>query len=255
MPDTYNGLAAFGEDQGTLWFDPAAKPLPLPELQRTQRWWRRSLRRRLDKRPLIWFVDDEQANREWFVEYHRPHLAVLTFSHRRHVIAALQAGAPCDAVVTDLFFPARAPMSDVEANRLLRIYQKLSTSPVSALSGLWVTWKTDWSLDGFDIARDVAEYAARRKESIPVLLFSRKATLLLNAEDWLAEPSSAVENSHWMLEKLDPAESGERARRAASIQRDRIAAVLKYRIAATPLWKKFLGRLNIGYGPVYYSLK
>ena len=107
-----------------------------------------------------------------------------------------------------------------------------------------------------DIARDVADYAAKRREHIPALLFSRKAAVLLHrGEDWLADPSSAVENTHWMLEKLDPAQFGEGSRRAASIQRDRIVAALKYRQASGSWWSKVLGRLSLSWGPVRYSLR
>jgi hypothetical protein len=255
MPSEYNGLAAFGEDEGTLWMEPGSQPLPLGELQKTNKSWLKALKKRLRKRPLIWFVDDECANRNWFVENHRLHFALLTLSSRQHVAAALQAGTFCDAVVTDIFFPAKLPTNNEQAGRLLRIYDEILASPVSDLPRVWASWRNEWSLDGFDIARDVFDYAARRKECIPVLLFSRKATLLLGTGDWFMNPSSAVENTHWMLEKLDPSETGESARRAASIQRDRINAVLRYRQQSAQWWKKLLGRLSIGWGPVRYSLR
>ena len=228
--------------------------MPLAELQKTYRSWRRALTKRLRSRPLVWFVDDEHANRAWFVENHRSQFALLTFSSRRHVAAALQADTLCDAVVTDLFSPAKPPRDEAQANHLLTVYSEIKGSTVSDLPAVWDRWRNEWSLDGFDIARDVAEHAARRNERIPVLLFSRKATLLLSSNDWLISPSSAVENTHWMLEKLDPSESGESASRAARIQRDRINAVLRYRRESAPLWNKLLDRLSIGWGPVRFSL-
>lgn len=251
----YNGLAAFGEDEGTLWVEPGSKPLPLSEIQKTTKSWQRALRKRLKKRPLVWFVDDERANRDWFVENHGLHFALLTFSSRKHAVAALQAGALCDAVVTDIFFPANPPADNEQANRLLQIYEEILASPVSELSSLWASRRSEWSLDGFDITRDVFDYAARRKERIPVLLYSRKAALLLGSDDWLISPSAAVENTHWMLEKLDPLAAAESARRAASVQRDRINAALRYRQQSAPCWKKLLSRLIIGWGPVRFSLR
>jgi hypothetical protein len=255
MGNRNSGVAAFLEDAGTLWAEPDSQPMPLAELQRTDKSWRKALKKRLRTRPLVWFVDDEYANRAWFVENHRLHFALLTFSSRRHLVAALQADVPCDTVVTDIFFPAAPPRDDGLADRLLTIYAEMHVSTVANLPSLWDRWKREWSLEGFDIARDVADYATRRKERIPVLLFSRKALLLLSADDWLNDPSSAVENTHWMLEKLDPSESGGRASRAARIQRDRINAVLRYRKESAPWWRKLLAHLNIGYGPISYSLR
>lgn len=254
MSGVSKGLDAFGEDAGTLWAEPDSLPMPLTELQKTRRHWQRALTKRLAGRPLVWFVDDERANREWFVERHRPHFALITFSSRRHTSAALQAKTPCDAVVTDLFFPANFPRNDNQANELLALYGEIKRSTVSGLANLWSSRKNAWSLGGFDIARDVADYAVNRKELIPVILFSRKAPLLLGSADWLFSPSSTVENTHWMLEKLDPSETGEAASRAARIQRDRISAVLRYRREATPWWKRQLGHLSVGWGPFRFSL-
>jgi len=203
----------------------------------------------------VWFIDDEYANRAWFVENHRSHFALLTFSDRRYAIAALKADALCDAVVTDIFFPAEPPQDDAHANHLLTIYSEMRASTVADLPAVWERRKAEWSLEGFDIARDVADYAAHRGERIPVLLFSRKASLLLSSHDWLIDPSSAVENTHWMLEKLNPSETGESASRAARIQRDRINAVLRYRQEAAPWWRKQLGRFSVGWGPIRYSLR
>jgi hypothetical protein len=248
------GLTAFAEDAGTLYVDPDSLPMPLAELQRIHRSWRRTLKKRLGHRPLVWFVDDEKANREWFVAKHHAHFAVLTFSSRSHFTKALHSNVLCDAVVTDLFFPSNPPRDDEQANDLLKVYSEILNSTVSELPSVWDRWKSKWSLEGFDIACDVAEHAARRREHIPVLLFSRKATLLLSSDDWLVSPRAAVENTHWMLEKLDPCETGEGPSRAARIQRDRITAVLRYRRDAAPWWKKQLGRFSLGWGPVRYSL-
>lgn len=255
MSGLFKGMEAFGKDTGTLWAEPDSLPMPLAELQKSHRRWQRKLIKRLAGRPLVWFVDDERANREWFVERHRPHFALITFSSRQHARVALHAKTPCDAVVTDLFFPANLPRNDSQANELLAVYGEIQRSTVSGLADLWSNRKSAWSLSGFDIARDVADYAARRKELIPVIFFSRKAPLLLGSDDWLAFPSSTVENTHWMLEKLDPAETGEAASRAARIQRDRISALLRYRREATPWWKRLLGHLSIGWVFFSYSLR
>lgn len=252
MLTTFTGLEAFGEDSGTLWLGPDSQPVSLTELQSTDKSWRKVLKRRLERWPLVWFVDDERANREWFVENHRQHFALLTFSSRRHFTEALHLGTVCDAVVTDIFFPANPPCDDAQAARLLTIYSEIRASTVSNLPSVWDRWRSEWSLDGFTMARDVAEHAGRRGERIPVLLYSRKAVWLLGSDDWLIAPSSAVENSHWMLEKLDPREPADTARRAASIQRDRINAALKYRQESAAWWKRQLGRWGVGWGPVRY---
>lgn len=254
MVEPSTTVMAFGDDAGTLWAEPDAQSMPLTELQRTYRSWPKSLRRRVKRRPLVWFVDDERANREWFVEHHRLHFALLTFSCRRYVATALQAGTPCDAVVTDIFFPAKPPVDDRQADQLLAIYSEMGAAKVSDLPSLWNRHKAAWSLDGFDIARDVAEHAARRKERIPVLLFSRKAQLLLGSSEWFAHPSSAVENTHWMLEKLDPSDKGADASRAAGIQRDRINAVLRYREKSAPWLKRLLRHVSFGYWGISFSL-
>lgn len=85
---------------------------------------------------MVWFVDDEKANREWFVEKHQSHFALLTFSGREHVDRALHTRTLCDAVVTDLFFPAMPPQDDAQADRLLTIYSEIERSTVSSLTHL-----------------------------------------------------------------------------------------------------------------------
>jgi hypothetical protein len=157
-------------------------------------------------------------------------------------------------VVTDIFFPSKSVDSDDRANTLLGIYRRIDDSKVSDLPALWGEVKAEWHLDGFEIARIVARAAAERKERIPVLLFSRKATLLLGVDDWLGEPPAAVENTFWLLEKIDPSTQGEPSRKAASIQRERIIAALRYRRAQAPWWLRLLGRLNLGWGPVRFSI-
>lgn len=245
-------LSHFGDDPGTLWLDPSGEPIDLVQFQK-QWGWKRCVRRLLKKRAIVWFVDDESANREWFKTHHCRHFGILTFSSRDHFSTALRNGTPCDAVVTDIFFPAREPETDQEANDLLAIYEQISKSRVDELPELWKRVQDDWSLDGFDVARDTTAIAKTRKERIPVLLFSRKATLLLNRDEWLDE-SAAVSNTFWLLEKLDPTVRGDSARRVASIQRDRIVAVLRYRQAVAPWWLKLLGRVGLGWGPISVSL-
>ncbi len=215
----YAGLAAFGDDAGTLWTTRANEPLPLS----------REVSRRAASRPIVWFVDDERSNREWFAAYHRKRFPVITFSSRRHVMAALRRGTPCDAVVTDIFFPASPPRSDSQADKLLRIYKDIARSRVGKLASVWKRWRRFWSLDGFTIARDVARHAQRTRRPIPVFLFSRKAVTLLSWREWLTGPDAAVQESHWILEKIDPNESAAASRRAARIQYHRIVGVLRGR--------------------------
>jgi len=246
-------LLEFGNDPGTLWLDPGSEPIPLPSIQ-GERGWKRRLRKLLKERPIVWFVDDERGNRECFVDYHRRHFGVLTFSSGNHCIAALRSGTPCDVVVTDIFFPAQEPKTDSEAQRLRDIGEQIRNSRVHELPALWKQVQRDWHLDGFEIAKDTTEIARSRKERIPVFLFSRKATLLLNRDEWLNEPSLAVENTFWLLEKLDPSDQGASAHRAAGIQRDRILAGLRWRQAAAPWWLKLLGRMGLRFGPFSFSL-
>ena len=111
----------------------------------------------------------------------------------------------------------------------MAIYDLISKSPVSRLPSLWDEQKHNWSLDGFHIARIVADAAKDRAERIPVLLFSRKATMLLGVDDWLGEPSDVVANTYWLLEKVDPSIDPESADKAGRIQRDRIVAALSQR--------------------------
>jgi hypothetical protein len=92
MNTNRTGLAAFGENTGTLWVDESSQRLPLSKLQKSQRSWRRNLLKRIGSRPLVWFVDDEFANREWFAVRHRPRFAILTFGSRRYAKIALDAG-------------------------------------------------------------------------------------------------------------------------------------------------------------------
>ena len=245
-------LAAFGKDEGTLHLE-NSNAVGITDLLR-QRRWKVPLRKQLNKRPLVWFVDDESANREWFVRVHRTWFGVLTLSDLASCNRAFDRGIPCDALVTDIFFPSKYPTSDDDAKDLMAIYSRIDERKVSDLGKLWEEEKRKWSLDGFDIARKAALVARSRKEQIPVLLFSRKATLLLNTDDWLGEPPYAVQNTFWILEKVNPWAEGEPARKAAAIQRDRIIAALRYRRAATPWWRKVLARVSLGYGGMSFSL-
>ncbi len=229
-------LATFTEDRGTLWLEQERQ---LDDVQKLWPWtWRLRIRAFVGHRPFIWFVDDEAMNRTWFVKNHREHFGVLTFSSRAHFVNALRSKTPCDAVVTDIFFPANQPTTEEQARELLSIYERIDSCTVANLPKLWVEVRKLWRLDGFDVARDVTDYAKHRKEQIPVLLFSRKATLLLNREDWLRDPPAAVENTFWLLEKIAPTVEGEAARDVAALQRERIMAALRYRHKATPWWKK-----------------
>lgn len=247
------GKANFGEDEGTLYYGSDGEGTSLRALWGT-RGWQRQVRRSLGRRPLVWFVDDESWNRKWFAEKHAGHFAILTFSSLAYCKKALDNGTPCDVVVTDIFFPSKPVDSDNVADSLMGIYQRIEESKVSELPALWARERGSWHLDGFEIARVIARAATERKERIPVLLFSRKATLLLGTDDWLGEPPAAVENTFWLLEKVNPSIVGEAARKAASIQRERIISALRYRRAAAPWWLRLLGRLSLGWGPVSFSL-
>src|SRR5262245_2195473 len=145
------GKPAFGEDLGTLHAGPNSQPMPLTELLKTTN-WQKELKKRIGRRPLVWFVDDEEANRRWFVDNHRFHFALLTFSGRSHVHTALDTEVLCDAVVTDIFFPADIIRDDAQADQLLSIYNDINSCKVSDLPSLWNRWKNKWSLDGFVIA-------------------------------------------------------------------------------------------------------
>ena len=172
-------------------------------------------------RPIVWYVDDERGNREWFRDHHRKHFAVVTFSDRHFFLAALKNRIPCDAVVTDIFFPSARINTDADAHALLSIYGKIADASVSQLKTLWADQRHHWRLDGFRIAKDVLQM----KSPVPVFLYSRKAPLLLTFDDYL-DDTCAVRNSHWLVEKIDPNSTAKICRKAASIQRNRIVAVV-----------------------------
>jgi hypothetical protein len=253
MSTPLTGLSAFGEDMGTLWTNsgPDSGQISLAVLWKRPDWLKEIKSLVGEDRRLVWFVDDERANRNWFVENHRLHFALLTFSCRKAVAEALRMGMPCDAVVTDVFFPADMPKDDTQAKQLLGIYEEMHASRVSDLPSVWDRWKHAWKLDGFSIAEDVALKAAYLNLRVPVLLFSRKATLLLSVDDWLGQPRSTLENTYWMLEKVNPQDPADSARRVADIQRERINAVIRTR-------GLFSGRkVFIGHGrsPIWLVLK
>src|SRR5262249_19724524 len=201
----------------------------------------------------VWVVDDEQTSRAWFVDNHRNHYALITFSSREHVVEALKAGVPCDIVVTDVFFAATTPKNPAEERTLLSIYEKIERTTIAQLPSLWPEVRKSWQLHGFTVARDVVEWAARRKETIPVILYSRKAPLLLSDDEWLTDPA-AVRNTYWMTEKIDPGPMGDVNRRIAAIQRNRINALLRLKQESAPWWMKLLSGLSVEVGPFRYSL-
>lgn len=242
----------FGDDPGTFW-PTSGEGVRIADLGTSVRSRRRELRKRAKPRPIVWVVDDEQASRDWFITNHRDHYALITLSSRHHVTEALQANIPCDIVVTDVFFPAKTPTSQAEEEALLSIYDRIEQTTIAQLSQLWGETRTQWQLHGFSIARDVVESAARRKESVPVVLYSRKAPLLLSDQEWPGDPST-VRNTYWMTEKIDPNQTGDVVRHIADIQRNRITALLLLRQRTAPWWMKALSGLGIGYGPFQYSL-
>lgn len=103
----YDGREGFLEDQGT--FQPFGNSSE--ELLDISGLSPRKAKRRLKDcpkdRPLVWFIDDERANREWFRDHHRNDFSTLTFSSRAHFAAAFQRKLRCDAIVTDIFFPSK----------------------------------------------------------------------------------------------------------------------------------------------------
>jgi hypothetical protein len=220
-PYQYSGAEAFGEDKGTLWppTGSTVQPLVLPSVPIDDAI--RLVEEPARSKPVVWFIDDERRNREWFRDHHRDHFTVVTFSGRGWFLAALDAGFACDAVVTDIFFPRTAVTDDQHAERLLGIYGEISSTAVADLPGLWEQRKADWRLDGFTIAQDVLT----RTPPIPLFIFSRKATSLLSTTEFLADPP-AVRNSRWLIEKVDPSCSQAIAQHAAAIQRDRILSAI-----------------------------
>ena len=248
------GANYFGVDEGTIHFRLNSKKMELSDVWDLHN-WKKQFKRWVGKESVVWFVDDELQNRKWFAERHSPHFTIVTFSNIKSVLKAIDMGTPCDIVVTDIFFPSSPIVSDQQASIQQSIYSQIDEAKVSELAGIWNRERRKWHLDGFEIARIVAKEAEKRKERIPVLLFSRKSTLLLGIDDWLGEPPAAVGNTFWLMEKIDPSIEGEKARKAASIQRDRILSALQYRNAVTPLWRKILGHLSIGCGPISFALK
>jgi hypothetical protein len=172
----YAGAAAFGEDRGTFagFAGTCDSDIALGSVGDEAA--KRRMRSLAGGYPIIWFVDDERANREWFRTNHRSSFATVTFSRRGYFRAALGRGLPCDAIVTDIFFPSRAVRTDRRANSLLAIYDQIAQTPVGKLPALWKKQQEKWTLDGFSIAGD----GARHNPQIPVFLFSRKALLLLS---------------------------------------------------------------------------
>ena len=234
----YRGLQAFGDDEGTL----AVADHLLDLAAVGGRSGRRRMRRLAGRLPVVWMIDDERANREWFRDAHRDRLAVATFSRRGFFKAALDAGLACDAIVTDIFFPRHPPASDDEADRLLAVYDRIAATPVARLGALWREVAGAWCLDGFEIARDALARAVATKEYLPVFLYSRKASLLLGVGELLAEPAAAVRATLWLVEKPEPGGKPALAARAAGMQRERIAAALRARRHHAPPWRRWLMR-------------
>ena len=218
----YDGLEAFGEDRGT--FCP-----PSPSTSKTfdtdavaDAALAREVAQGADGHPVVWFVDDERANREWFRDHHRENFATVTFSSHANFRRALARGLPGDAFVTDIFFPATPVASEAQAAELLAVYDAIGNCKVQNLRKLWAEQQHHWSLDGFQVARD----GAAQQPPVPVFLFSRKAPFLLGVEDYISEPR-AVANSYWLTEKVAPDSPVEISQTAARVQATRILAVLE----------------------------
>src|SRR5206468_12687158 len=120
-------------------------------------------------RPILFLVDDESRNREWFARAHRESFCVVSFSGRSHFKAALDKKFPVDAVVTDLFFPRIPPVDEKAAADVLGLYEQLENCPFKDVPAVWARdHRSRWSLEGFDIARDVVEVNLQNKRQIPV---------------------------------------------------------------------------------------
>jgi hypothetical protein len=242
-------ITEFGSDAGTLWpIDGSG--VPLSSLAESPR---RDVRARARPFPIVWLVDDERKSREWFVKEHRLHFAVVTFSSRDFVAAAIQKGFACDIVVTDVFFPAKLPTTEAEEAALLSIYQTIEDTPIGKLSEMLPRTRDDWVFEGFWIAKDIAAWARRLKQRIPVVLYSRKAPLLLLDSEWLNDPD-AVRNTYWVTEKIDPEKTGQHSRTMADIQRHRIESLLEIQRKIAPLWMRILAGVGFRIGPFQYSL-
>ena len=233
----YTGTEAFEEDKGTMWPSNSTQT-PFKIDSASFKDARTIVRESASQKPIVWYVDDEKANREWFVMQHRQYFCVLTFSSKKYFISAFNNKIPCHTVVTDIFFPAKEVSTEDEANELLSIYDEIGDSSVKELQTVWQSHKKLWVLDGFSVAKKLAHL----KHPIPVFLFSRKAIFLLDLTEFLSEPPTAVRNSHWLMEKVDPTTSEEISRKAADMQRERIVSALNYRF---PFRHRFLSSLKI----------
>ena len=142
----------FGDDRGTLW-PTTGEGVQIWYPSGSARSHRRQLRKLASRRPIVWLVDDEQASRRWFVDNHRHHYALVTFTSHTHVVEALQADVPCDIVVTDVFFAATTPKTQEEESALLSIYDKIEQTTIAQLPPLWADLRKYWQLHGFTVAR------------------------------------------------------------------------------------------------------
>jgi hypothetical protein len=247
-----NHETEFGDDPGTIW-PMEGHGIRIDGVASSQWSRRRKLRKRAKRLPIVWIVDDEQASRRWFVENHRHHYALITFSSRDHVVGTLHTRVPCDIVVTDVFFPAKTPSTQGEEHALLTVYEKIEQTTIAKLPDLWNEVRESWQLHGFTVARDVVEWSVRTKNKVPVILYSRKAPLLLSDDEWLSDPA-AVRNTYWMTEKIDPNQTGDVVRRIADIQRNRINALLTLKQDSAPWWMKVLSGVGLTFGPFQYSM-
>lgn len=214
-------MAAFGDDPGTLWLS-RDESISVADGRGWRNAWR--LRKLASGRPIVWIVDDEQAHREWFRRSHGDHFAVITFSSRQHVLSALRRRIPCDAVVSDIFFPKNKVQDDDQANELLAIYPAMEKANKKQMRELWdrVQKQDIWLLDGFNIAADTTRH---RKGDAPVFLYSRKAALLLDAEELAGYGTEP--NVYW--QPFKPRPSSDVAGGVVIGQRENIEKVIRER--------------------------
>lgn len=196
----YKGRGAFQEDKGTLWF-PNKRGVPINKYTTTK--INSLIRFKRGNKLIVWFVDDEKRNRKWFVDYHcETHFIIITFSSIKSFSEAMNRKIYCDVVVTDIFFPVKKPITNNAAKKLLFIYKKIESTKTKDLGKLWQNQSKYWVLAGFEIIRILQNMNL----NLPVFLFSRKATMLLNMEKINCQYPHLYK-SNWLLEKIDPSKS------------------------------------------------
>lgn len=97
-------LAGFGEKPGPLQLTGGNVTTAREEMKAVR-----------ESAPIIWFVDDERASREWFRDHHKEHFGVVTFSSRAHFLKALKRRAMRSSRISS-FPPNRSIRSGMRNN-------------------------------------------------------------------------------------------------------------------------------------------